>query len=106
VIQAWSKALRSQLTDAARAELGPLAAEVSRQGSLQNYAAYFEGAEHSVSRAALLVCGDWITASRGLGEADALADMPRERRVRELLVFSTSAELLALRKALSLEVQV
>jgi len=106
VLAAWTKALRSQLPDAARSELEPHAAEVVRQGGLQSASAYAEAAEHSASRAALLVSGDWITASRGLGEADALIELPRDRRVRELIVFSCSNDLASLREALSLKVQV
>jgi len=106
VLAAWTKALRSQLSDAARSELEPHAAEVVRQGGLQSASAYAEAAEHSASRAALLVSGDWITASRGLGEADALIELPRDRRVRELIVFSCSNDLASLREALSLKVQV
>ncbi len=105
VVQAWNRALRAQLDDAALAELSPIVADCLRQGSLQNVIPYLEGAEHSASRAALLVAGDWITASRGLGEADALVDMPREGRVRELVLFSLSSEFLALREALSARVQ-
>lgn len=106
VVQAWAKALRSQISDPAGAELGRLIVPVAQQGSLREYQAYLEGAEHTASRAALLVSGDWITASRGLGEGDALTDLPRESRVRELVAFSTSAELAALREALSASVQV
>jgi tetratricopeptide (TPR) repeat protein len=106
VVTAWAKALQGQLTERSRAALaGPVRAAVG-QGGLHHLAAYLEGAEHSASRAALLVAGDWVVAARGLGDGAPLFELPYARRVQQLSLFSVSEELRSLREALHLSVQV
>jgi len=105
VVDAWRKAMAAQLQPPARAALATSARSMVEAGALDQVGQYLEGAEHSVSRAALLLAGDWVVAARGLGDADVLFDVPRDRRVRELMLFSISSEFAALRESLRLRVR-
>lgn len=105
VVEAWRRAIAPRLQAQLQAALASSAKAMLDAGELDRIAQYLEGAEHSVSRAALLVAGDWVVAARGLGEADVLFDVPRDRRVRELMVFSVSPEFAGLRESLRLRVR-
>jgi len=105
VAEAWRKAMAPQLQAPARAALLASARAMVQAGDMDRVAQYLEGAEHSVSRAALLMAGDWVVAARGLGEADMIFDVPRDRRVRELMLFSVSPEFAQLRESLRLRVR-
>jgi hypothetical protein len=101
----WLKAMRAAGADGLREHLdGPVRAALS-QGELQRLGAYLEGAEHTASRAALLMCGDWVTAARALGDSDGLVEIPYARRVWELMQYTVSPEHHALREGLGIRVQ-
>ncbi|MGF1511941.1 MAG: hypothetical protein ACFB9M_20820 [Myxococcota bacterium] len=106
VITAWTRALQAEASERMRTALaGPVKTGL-QQGVFENITAYLEGAEHSASRAALLVSGDWVVAARGLGDPDALFEVPYARRVHQLMLFSLGTELPTLREGLSLQARV
>ena len=68
---------------------------------------WVEGVEHSINRAGFVVCND-VSAALGIltNETAWLTPMRSIQKVRELLVFASSAEYLGLREKLGLAVSV
>ncbi|MCC7383708.1 MAG: tetratricopeptide repeat protein [Deltaproteobacteria bacterium] len=98
VVQAWSKAIERSLSERAlKALRQPIISCLERQ-EVRGLAKYLEGAEHTASRVAMLMCGDVRVADRALADADAMVEMSLRRRTRELMLFLVSTDYFTLRE--------
>jgi tetratricopeptide (TPR) repeat protein len=102
LVQEWMRALRRTLTERAlKALKEPVVTCVERR-EMRHLARFIEGAEHSASRAALLMAGDVAVAERGLGDSDQLVDVSFRARVRALMLYTLSEDYFILREKLGL----
>ena len=104
LVDAWRLRIQRTLPERAlRALREPVAACVHKK-DMKRLSRFLEGAEHSASRAAVLMCGDVIAAERGLGESDHLVGLSFRARVRQLMLFVLSEEHFMLREKLGLAI--
>ncbi|MBK8012816.1 MAG: tetratricopeptide repeat protein [Deltaproteobacteria bacterium] len=102
LVQSWTRALNRSLSESALKALGDPVRLCLQRRELKRLSRFLEGAEHTASRAALLMAGDVSVAERGLSESDQLVDMSFRKRVRGLMLFTLSPEHFDLRQRLGL----
>ncbi len=104
LVETWRLRIQRGLPDRAlRALREPVAACVHKK-DMKRLSRFLEGAEHSASRAAMLMCGDVVAAEQGLGESDHLVGVSFRGRVRQLMLFVLSEEHFLLRENLGLAI--
>jgi hypothetical protein len=104
LVQEWVKQLRRMLSERAlKALKDPVVTCVERR-DMRHIARFLEGAEHSCSRASLLMAADVTVAERGLGDSDQLVDLSYRARVRQLMLYTLSEEYFILREKLGLSI--
>ncbi|MEQ8985429.1 MAG: hypothetical protein RL846_46235 [Deltaproteobacteria bacterium] len=104
LVQQWSKALQRTMQDPAIKALKDPVVQCLQTRQMRHLAKFLEGAEHSASRAALLLSHDVVAAERGLGESDQLVDVSFRSRVRTLMLFTLSEDHFSLREKLGLAI--
>ena len=103
-VQAWKRELPRALSERAlKALRDPVAACIEKR-DMKRLALFLDGAEHTASRAALLMAGDVAAAERGLGDADQLVTLSLRKRIRALMLFTLSPEHFELRERLGLAI--
>lgn len=106
-VEAVRKRLSRVLPPAAIQKLQQIAYGYARDRRRQKVAAWLEAAELTANRAGALVAGDLAVARHQIvAEAAAAAEIPLEKRLRDLAVFALSEGYGELRKALGLAVQI
>ncbi len=104
LVQQWSKALQRTMQDPAIKALKDPVVQCLQTRQMRHLAKFLEGAEHSASRAALLLSHDVVAAERGLGESDQLVDVSFRSRVRTLMLFTLSEDHFSLREKMGLAI--
>jgi hypothetical protein len=104
LVQEWMKSLRRTLSERALKALRDPVVTCLERREMRHVAKFIEGAEHTASRAALLMSGDVSVAERGLGEADQLVDVSYRARVRALMLYAVSEDYFILREKLGLAI--
>jgi hypothetical protein len=104
LVQGWKKALSRHLAERAVRALREPVVQCLEKREMRHLARFLEGAEHTASRAAILMAQDVAAAERGLGESDQLVDVSFRARVRALMLFTLSEDHFALREKLGLAV--
>lgn len=104
LVQGWMKGLQRGLSEPALKALKDPVVQCLQRRDMRHLAKFLEGAEHSASRAALLMSHDVVAAERGLGESDQLVDVSFRSRVRTLMLFTLSEEHFQLREKLGLAI--
>jgi len=105
LVQEWMKALRRTLSERALKALKDPVVTCLERREMKYVARFIEGAEHTASRAALLMAGDVAVAERGLGDSDQLVDVSFRARVRQLMLYTLSQDYFVLREKLGLVIQ-
>ena len=100
----WSKLLRHELQERALKALRDPVVTCLERREMRYLARFLEGAEHSASRAALLMAGDVQVVERGFQEEQPLVDVSHRARVRALILFSLSEDHFVLREKLGLSI--
>jgi hypothetical protein len=100
LVAEWTKRLTVSLGERAKLALKQPVTVCVERGDLKRIAKYLDGAEHTTTRAALLLTNDVRVADRQLAEADSVVEMSYRRRARELMLFTVSNEYFALREHL------
>lgn len=104
-IDAWERNLERYLSPEAKKALSDVVPPVMKKREMKHLSRFLEGAEHTASRAALLMTGDTETAEKGLLESDQVVSVSARSRVRELMLFELSEEHFLLREKLGLAIQ-
>ncbi len=104
LVQSWKKNLQRYLVERAVRALRDPVVQCLEQREMRHLARFLEGAEHTASRAALLMAQDVGAAERGLGESDQLVDVSFRARVRALMLFTLSEDHFILREKLGLAI--
>lgn len=104
LVQSWKKALQRHLAERAVRALREPVVQCLEKREMRHLARFLEGAEHTASRAALLMAQDVASAERGLGESDQLVDVSFRARVRALMLFTLSEDHFVLREKLGLSI--
>jgi hypothetical protein len=104
LVQSWKKNLQRYLVERAVRALRDPVVQCLEQREMRHLARFLEGAEHTASRAALLMAQDVAAAERGLGESDQLVDVSFRARVRALMLFTLSEDHFVLREKLGLAI--
>ncbi|MEL7240090.1 MAG: hypothetical protein AAGK78_14630, partial [Planctomycetota bacterium] len=104
LVDAWKTRIQRSLSDRALRALRDAVAAVVHKKDMKRLARFLEGAEHSASRAAVLMCGDVVAAERGLSESDQFVGISFRARVRQLMLFVLSEEHFQLREKLGLAI--
>lgn len=104
LVQLWMKNIQRTLPERALKALKDPVVQCLQKRDMRLLAKFLEGAEHSASRAALLMAGDVMVAERGLGDSDQLVDVSFRNRVRTLMLFTLSEEHFQLREKLGLAI--
>ena len=104
-VGAWQRQLARLLSDRAKSALREPVALVVQERRMKTLARYMRGVEHSINRAALLVCGDVDVAAKALDDGESLVpDVSHRARIRELMLFVLGAHHFQLREKLGLKV--
>ena len=104
LVDSWRLRVHRSLSDRALKALREPVAACIHKKDMKRLSRFLEGAEHSASRAAVLMCGDVVAAERGLGESDHLVGLSFRARVRQLMLFVLSDEHFLLREKLGLAI--
>ena len=103
-VQAWTKVLQRSLSERAlKALQAPVFTCIEKQ-DMKRLSRFLEGAEHSASRAALLMAQDVRAAERGTGDSDQLVDVSFRARVRALMLYTLTEDHFVLREKLGLAI--
>lgn len=103
-VQAWTKILQRSLSERAlKALQAPVFTCIEKQ-DMKRLSRFLEGAEHSASRAALLMAQDVRAAERGTGDSDQLVDVSFRARVRALMLYTLTEDHFVLREKLGLAI--
>jgi tetratricopeptide (TPR) repeat protein/Tfp pilus assembly protein PilF len=104
LVQEWDRLLRRSLSERAMKALRDPVVQCLERKDMKHLAKFIEGAEHTASRAALLMAGDVSVAERGLSDTDQLVEVSYRARVRALMLYSLSEDYFILREKLGLAI--
>jgi tetratricopeptide (TPR) repeat protein len=107
MVEVERQRLERSLTQPAGVALAKLTNLYLKEQSLGDIRAFIEGAELTANRAGLLIAGSIETAKAAMEKDNGMAvKLPLRAKIRDLMVFSLSAEFAQLREALGVNVEV
>ncbi len=105
-VEDWRAQLNHRLGAPAREALKAPVERCLAKKEMKRLSKFIEGAEHTASRAALLMCGDVEVAEAGLqDQSDLLVGVSVDARTRALMLFALSSDYFRLRERLGLTVR-